>query len=299
MRTLNATALYVNQVSRRNGSIEIYLEPWDADVLDFLDMKKNTGGELQRVRDLFYALWVPNTFMERVENNGTWSLFCPHEAHGLSDVYGPEFEWLYKRYEERGIARKVVQARDVWNKIIDSQVETGTPYMLYKDHQRQEQPEERRGNQMLQPVRGDHRGHVGRRSRRVQPLFDEPPQFRCLPARVRLQGLGSDCFHNRAEPEQGDRQNVLSQEEARKSNLRHRPIGVGVQGLADVFALIRLPFESEWRQASEPQHLRDAVLRVREGFRGARQDPRRVRHIRGAPRLAGTAPVRPLARGGG
>jgi ribonucleotide reductase alpha subunit len=115
------------------GSIAIYLEPWHADIVEFLELKKNHGNELERARDLFYALWIPDLFMKRVEQNGSWSLFCPNECPGLADVWGPEFEALYERYEREGKARKTIPAQELWYAVISSQVETGTPYMLYKD----------------------------------------------------------------------------------------------------------------------------------------------------------------------
>jgi ribonucleoside-diphosphate reductase alpha subunit len=135
LRVFNNTARYVDQGGgKRKGSIAIYLEPWHADIFAFLDLRKNHGNEADRARDLFYALWIPNLFMERVKSNGTWSLFCPNEAPGLADVYGQEFKDLYAKYEREGRARKTIQAQQLWFAILDSQVETGTPYMLYKDH---------------------------------------------------------------------------------------------------------------------------------------------------------------------
>ena len=135
LRVFNNTARYVDQGGgKRKGSIAIYLEPWHADIFAFLDLRKNHGNEADRARDLFYALWVPDLFMERVKANGTWSLFCPNEARGLADVHGQKFKDLYERYEREGKARKTIQAQQLWFAILDSQVETGTPYMLFKDH---------------------------------------------------------------------------------------------------------------------------------------------------------------------
>ena len=133
LRVYNSTARYVNQAGRRKGSIAVYLEPWHADILDFLEIRLNQGDEEARCRDLFSAMWIPDLFMKRVESGGNWSLFCPDQAKGLSDVYGKEFEDLYEKYEAEGLARKVVPASEVWKAIIKSQSETGTPYMLYKD----------------------------------------------------------------------------------------------------------------------------------------------------------------------
>jgi len=133
MRVFNNTARYVNQGGRRNGSFAVYLEPWHADIEDFLKLKLNTGAEEERARDLFYALWIPDLFMERVEAGGEWSVFCPDEAPGLADVWGQEFRDLYAKYEKEGLARKVYSAQQLWFKILDAQMETGTPYLLYKD----------------------------------------------------------------------------------------------------------------------------------------------------------------------
>jgi ribonucleotide reductase alpha subunit len=133
LRVFNATARYVNQAGRRKGSIAVYIEPWHADIMDFLELRLNQGDEEARCRDLFSAMWIPDLFMKRVEEGGKWSLFCPDTAKGLSDVYGQEFEALYTKYEEEGLAHSTVLASEVWKAIIRSQTETGTPYMLYKD----------------------------------------------------------------------------------------------------------------------------------------------------------------------
>jgi len=133
LRVFNATARYVNQAGRRKGSIAVYIEPWHADIMDFLELRLNQGDEEARCRDLFSALWIPDLFMKRVEEGGKWSLFCPDTAKGLSDVYGKEFEDLYTKYEEEGLAHSTVPAAEVWKAILRSQTETGTPYMLYKD----------------------------------------------------------------------------------------------------------------------------------------------------------------------
>jgi ribonucleoside-diphosphate reductase alpha chain len=134
LRVFNDTARYVDQGGgKRKGSFAIYIEPWHADVFDFLDLKKNHGKEEQRARDLFYALWIPDLFMKRVKENGEWTLMCPHECPGLSDTHSAEFEALYTKYEQEGKGRKTIKAQDLWFKILESQIETGTPYMLYKD----------------------------------------------------------------------------------------------------------------------------------------------------------------------
>jgi ribonucleotide reductase alpha subunit len=133
LKVFNDTARFINQGGKRNGSFAIYLEPWHPDIEDFLEMRKNHGDEEARARDLFYALWIPDLFMERIKENGTWSLFCPNECANLADVYGEKFVELYTKYEAAGKARKTVQARDLWFKVLDAQMETGTPYLLYKD----------------------------------------------------------------------------------------------------------------------------------------------------------------------
>jgi ribonucleotide reductase alpha subunit len=157
LRNFDMTARYVDQGGgKRKGSFAIYLEPWHADIFDFLNLKKNHGKEELRARDLFYALWVSDLFMKRVENNEMWSLFCPNEAPGLADVWGEDFERLYQKYESEGRYRRQVKAQDLWFEILESQIETGTPYMLFK--------EEPRYHQVEQPVYGDHRVHRSRRS---------------------------------------------------------------------------------------------------------------------------------------
>ena len=133
LRVFNNTARYIDQGGRRNGSFAVYLEPWHADIVDFLDLKKNQGDEEMRARDLFYALWIPDLFMEKIKTNEDWCLFCPDECPGLSDVYGDEFKELYNKYEQAGNYKRKIKSRELWFKILDSQMETGTPYILYKD----------------------------------------------------------------------------------------------------------------------------------------------------------------------
>ena len=246
MRTLNATALYVNQGSRRKGSIAIYLEPWHADIFEFLDMKKNTGNEMERARDLFYALWVPNKFMERVEKNESWSIFCPDEAPGLSDVYGSQFDELYDKYEKDGLARKVVNARDIWNKIIDSQVETGTPYILYKDHINEKSNQKNVGVIKCSNLCAEITEYTSSDEVAVCNLCSlSLPNFVSSEGEYDFNGLEEIASLATRNLNQVIDRTFYPIEEAKNSNLKHRPIGVGVQGLADVFALMRIPFESE------------------------------------------------------
>ncbi len=246
LRVFNDTARYVDQGGgKRKGSFAIYLEPWHADVYDFLDLKKNHGKEENRARDLFYAMWVPDLFMKRVEAGGDWSLFCPNEAPGLGDCWGEEFEALYERYEKEGKARKTVKAQDLWFHIMESQIETGTPYMLYKDA-----ANGKSNQQNLGTIKSSN-------------LCTEIMEY-TAPDEVAVCNLASIALPKFVTPEgEFDHQklfdityvatrnlnkiidrNFYPVPEARNSNMRHRPIGLGVQGLADAFIKLRLPFDS-------------------------------------------------------
>jgi ribonucleoside-diphosphate reductase subunit M1 len=254
LRVFNSTARYVDQGGgKRPGAFAIYLEPWHADVFDFLDLRKNTGTEENRARDLFYALWIPDLFMQRVEQGGAWSLFCPHEAPGLQDVYGAEFEKLYTQYEEQGKFRKQIQAQELWFAILESQTETGTPYMLYKDHCNIKSNQKNLGTikssnlctEIIEYSSPDETAvcNLGSISlaKFVQPgdkATGTAPQFDykklCSVTKVLTRNLNKVIDIN-----------YYPVPEGRKSNFRHRPIGLGVQGLADAFILMRLPFDSE------------------------------------------------------
>jgi len=246
LRVFNDTARYIDQGGgKRKGAFAIYLEPWHADVFEFLQLKKNHGKEELRARDLFYALWIPDLFMKRVEADEEWSLFCPNEAPGLADCYGEEFEKLYEKYEKEGRARKVVKAQELWFEILESQTETGTPYMLYKDHAN------RKSNQKnLGTIKSSN-------------LCTEIIEY-TSPDEVAVCNLASIALPRFVHDGKFDHQqlyevtyvvtknlnkvidiNYYPVEEARRSNLRHRPIGLGVQGLADAFIMLRTPFESE------------------------------------------------------
>jgi ribonucleoside-diphosphate reductase alpha chain len=246
LRVFNDTARYVDQGGgKRKGAFAIYLEPWHADVFEFLDLRKNHGKDEMRARDLFYALWIPDLFMQRVEAGGDWSLFCPHEAPGLHETWGDEFEELYTRYETQGRARRVVKAQDLWFAILDAQIETGTPYLLYKD------AANRKSNQQnLGTIKSSN-------------LCTEIIEY-TSPDEVAVCNLASLALPRFVYAGQFDHQklyevtyevtknlnkiidhNYYPVEEARNSNVRHRPIGLGVQGLADALILLRLPFESE------------------------------------------------------
>ena len=245
LRVFNDTARYVDQGGgKRKGSFAIYLEPWHADIYEFLDLRKNTGKEEARARDLFTAMWTPDLFMKRVEENSTWSLFCPNEAPGLADCWGAEFEALYTRYEQEGKARKTIQARELWAAIIDSQIETGNPYMLYKDA-----CNGKSNQQNLGTIKSSN-------------LCTEIIEY-TAPDEIAVCNLASIALPRFVEDGKFDHQklfdityvitknlnkiidrNYYPVAEARNSNMRHRPIGIGVQGLADAFILMRFPFDS-------------------------------------------------------
>ena len=246
LRVFNDTARYVDQGGgKRKGSFAIYLEPWHADIFDFLELKKNHGKEEIRARDLFYAMWISDLFMERVEADGEWSLFCPSEAPGLADCYGDKFRELYARYEQEGRARKTVKAQELWFAILESQIETGTPYMLYKDA-----CNEKSNQKNLGTIKSSN-------------LCTEIVEY-TAPDEIAVCNLASIALPRFVINGKFDHQklfdityvitknlnkvidiNYYPVEEARNSNMRHRPIGIGVQGLADAFILMRMPFDSE------------------------------------------------------
>jgi len=247
LRVYNSTARYVNQAGRRKGSIAVYLEPWHADILDFLEIRLNQGDEEARCRDLFTAMWIPDLFMKRVESGGNWSLFCPDKAKGLSDVYGKEFEDLYEKYEEEGLATTTVPASEVWKAIIKSQSETGTPYMLYKDACNK---------------KSNHK-HVGtikssNLCTEILEYTDKDETAVCnlasiaLPKYVDVEKKEFDHKELHRVTKMITRnlnrvidKNFYPTENGMRSNTRHRPIGIGVQGLADVFIMLRMTFGSE------------------------------------------------------
>lgn len=246
LRVFNDTARYVDQGGgKRKGSFAIYLEPWHADIFEFLELKKNHGKEELRARDLFFALWISDLFMKRVEAEGEWSLFCPNEAPGLADCYGKEFELLYEKYEQEGKARKVVKARELWAAILESQIETGTPYMLYKDA-----CNEKSNQKNLGTIKSSNL------CTEIVEYTDKDEVAVCNLASISLPRFVSDGKFDHQKL--FDITYVVTKNlnkiidinyypvpEARKSNMRHRPIGIGVQGLADAFILMRLPFDSE------------------------------------------------------
>ena len=247
LRVYNTTARYVNQAGRRKGSIAVYLEPWHADILDFLEIRLNQGDEEARCRDLFSAMWIPDLFMKRVESDGNWSLFCPDTARGLSDVYGKEFEDLYEKYEADGLATKVVPASEIWKAIIKSQSETGTPYMLYKDA-----CNEKSNHKHLGTIKSSNL------CTEILEFTDKDETAVCNLASIALpkyvdvekKEFNHEELHRVTKMITRNLNKVIDKnfyptENGKRSNMRHRPIGIGVQGLADVFIMLRMTFGSE------------------------------------------------------
>ena len=250
LKVFNDTARYVDQGGgKRKGSFAIYVEPWHADIFSFLDLKKNTGKEEDRARDLFYALWIPDLFMKRVEENGEWTLMCPNECPGMSDVYGDEFDALYLKYESEGKGRKTIKAQDLWFKICESQIETGTPYMLYKDAANSKSNQKNLGTIKSSNLCTEIMEYTSDDEVAVCNLASI-----ALPKFVTEGKFDHDKLFEVAYKVTKNLDSVIDQNyypipEARNSNMRHRPIGIGVQGLADAFILMRFPFESEEAKA--------------------------------------------------
>merc|ERR1719150_2779894 len=248
LRVFNNTARYVDQGgNKRPGAFAIYLEPWHADIFEFLDLRKNHGKEEIRARDLFYALWIPDLFMKRVEENGVWSLMCPHQCPGLSDCWGEEFEKLYTTYEKEGRYMKQVKAQDVWYAVIESQIETGTPYMLYKDSCNRKSNQQNLGTikcsnlctEIVEYSSPDEIAVCNLASIAVNAFVDKEKRTYDFEQLKRVAKVATKNLNKIIEV------NFYPVEEARNSNMRHRPIGIGIQGLADAYILMRLPFESE------------------------------------------------------
>lgn len=247
LRVYNNTARYVDQGgNKRPGAFAIYLEPWHADIFDFLDLKKNTGKEEVRARELFYALWIPDLFMRRVEKNEDWSIMCPHDCPGLADCWGEEFEELYEKYERENRCVKKVRAQILWKAIIEAQVETGTPYMLYKDACNRKSNQKNLGTikcsnlctEIIEYTSPDEVAVCNLASIALNRFVNEDKSFNFNKlkevTKIITQNLNKIIDVN-----------FYPVPEAKKSNMRHRPIGIGVQGLADTFVLMRLPYESE------------------------------------------------------
>ncbi|WP_298116548.1 ribonucleoside-diphosphate reductase subunit alpha [Flavobacterium sp.] len=246
LRVFNDTARYVDQGGgKRKGSFAIYLETWHADIFEFLDLKKNTGKEEMRARDLFFAMWTSDLFMKRVEADSTWTLMCPNECPGLDDVYGDEFEALYTSYEAQGKGRKTVKARELWEKILESQIETGTPYMLYKDAANRKSNQKNLGTirssnlctEIMEYTSADEIAVCNLASISL-PMFVENGKF------------NHELLFNVTKRVTRNLNKVIDRNyypviEAENSNMRHRPVGLGVQGLADAFIMLRMPFTSD------------------------------------------------------
>lgn len=246
LRVFNSTARYVNQSGKRNGSFAIYLEPWHADIDDFLELKKNHGDEELKARDLFYALWISDLFMERVKDSAKWSLFCPNECAGLYDVHGDAFKELYTKYESEGRARKTVNARDLWFRILDAQMETGTPYLLFKDAANKKSNQQNLGtikssNLCTEIIEysDEHETAVCNLASIALPSFVDPVTKQFDYAKLHMVTKVVTNNLNRVIDI-----NFYPTTKTMRSNLRHRPIGIGVQGLADAFVLMDIPFHS-------------------------------------------------------
>jgi len=246
LKVYNDTARYVNQGGKRNGSFAIYLEPWHADIEEFLKMKLNTGAEEDRARDLFYALWIPDLFMKRMEANENWTLMCPDECPGLSDCHGAEFEAMYEEYERKGKGRKSIPAQKIWQMILDAQIQTGTPYLCYKDAANGKSNQQNLGtikssnlcSEIIEYSAPDETAVCNLGSLSL-PKFVRPDgtyDFESLRKYTRILARNLDNIIER---------NYYPTPECRRSNMRHRPIGIGVQGLADVFAKMKLAWQSK------------------------------------------------------
>ncbi|MBO3699307.1 ribonucleoside-diphosphate reductase subunit alpha [Roseivirga sp. E12] len=247
LRNFDMTARYVDQGGgKRKGSFAMYLEPWHADIFDFLDLKKNHGKEELRARDLFYALWIPDLFMKRVEANEDWTLLCPNECPGLSDVYGDEFEKLYEKYEREGKGRQTVKAQDLWFEVLESQIETGTPYMLYKDAANKKSNQKNLGTikssnlctEIIEYTAPDEVAVCNLASLALPMYVDQETGTYDFQKLYDVTYVATKNLNRVIDV------NYYPVPEAKNSNMRHRPIGLGVQGLADAFILMRMPFDS-------------------------------------------------------
>ena len=251
LRVYNDTARSVDQGGgKRKGSFAVYIEPWHADIFDFLDLKKNHGKEEMRARDLFYAMWMPDLFMKRVQEDGSWTLMCPNECPHLYDTYGDEFEKLYEGYEKVGKGRKTIKARELWEKNLESQIETGTPYMLYKDHVNRKSNHKNLGTIRSSNLCTEIMEFTAKDEVAVCNLASI-----ALPMFVGERANGEKFFNHKKLYDVTKKvirnldtvidRNYYPVPEAENSNFRHRPVGLGVQGLADAFIMLRLPFTSD------------------------------------------------------
>ncbi len=251
LKVYNDTARYVDQGGgKRKGSFAIYLEPWHADVFDFLDLRKNTGAEEKRARDLFLALWMPDLFMKRVEQDGVWTLMCPNECPGLYDTYGDEFEKLYVGYEKKKKGRKTIKARELWEKILEAQIETGNPYMLYKDAANRKSNQKNLGTirssnlctEIMEYTAKDEVAVCNLASISIPMFVSEGTDGKKYFNHKKLYDVTKKVIRNL---DTVIDRNYYPVKEAENSNMRHRPVGLGIQGLADAFIMLRMPFTSE------------------------------------------------------
>ncbi|UMB59816.1 ribonucleoside-diphosphate reductase subunit alpha [Lutibacter sp. A80] len=251
LKVYNDTARYVDQGGgKRKGSFAIYMEPWHADVFDFLDLRKNTGAEEKRARDLFYAMWIPDLFMKRVEENGDWTLMCPNECPHLFDTYGDEFEKLYTGYEKVGKGRKTIKARELWEKILEAQIETGNPYMLYKDAANRKSNQKNLGTirssnlctEIMEYTAKDEVAVCNLASIAIPMFIEENKNGEKFFNHQKLFKVTKKITRNL---DTVIDRNYYPVKEAENSNFRHRPIGLGIQGLADAFIMLRMPFTSD------------------------------------------------------
>ena len=257
MKTYNEVARWINQGGKRKGSFAMYLEPWHGDIFDFVELRKNHGKEEMRARDLFLAIWTPDLFMRRVENDQDWSLFCPNEAKGLSNVYGDEFDKLYTKYESEGLAKKTVKARELWGHILKAQIETGTPYILYKDACNSKSNQKNIGTikssnlctEIIEYSDDKEQAVCNLASIAVNKFVEIPTgPLRSKDKEIRaydLDGLEACAYQVGLNLNKVIDVNFYPTKETKKSNMRHRPIGIGVQGLADTFAMLGFAFDSE------------------------------------------------------
>lgn len=262
LRVFNNTARYVDQGGgKRKGSIAAYIEPWHADIFPFLDLRKNHGNESDRARDLFYALWIPDLFMKRVQANGEWTLMCPNECPGLADCYGKEFEALYEKYEKEGKGRKTIKAQQLWFAILDSQVETGTPYMLFKDHCNNKSNQKNLGTikcsnlctEIVEYTSPDEVAVCNLASISLSKFVTkEATEYNTFDGVFDFDKLREISEIVTRNLNRVIDRNFYPVKEAKNSNMRHRPIGIGVQGLADCFQKLKIPFDSpEARQLNK------------------------------------------------
>lgn len=245
LRVLNNISRHINQGGKRNGSFAIYIEPWHPDIFDFLDAKKNNGAEEMRARDLFYGLWIPDLFMKRVEKDEMWSLMCPNECKGLCDTYGEEFENLYLEYEVNGLYRKQIKASELWERIINCQIETGSPYMLYKDSINKKSNQKNYGMIKSSNLCTEIVQYSDSKETAVCNLASL-----CLPSFIEDGVFNFDLFGEKTKELVVNLNNIIDinaypTPESKLSNMKHRPMGIGVQGLADVFMILKLPYDSE------------------------------------------------------